>query len=136
MIHFEDSNTIEGAWHLDYPSIRIQIQILSNMFTEIANKKEILYRYKHHRGGLKHFLCFQYLDATTSSHGIGAQQSGDESNKELSWQDDSLWRLTLHVAWYFFDYPSARIQIQLSSNRFTEIGNKMEILYQGISITE
>jgi hypothetical protein len=43
---------------------------------------------------------------------------------------------TIEDAWYLLDYPSARIQTQPSSNRFTEIGEKMKILYQGISITE
>jgi hypothetical protein len=36
---------------------------------------------------------------------------------------------TIKDAWYL-DYPSARIQIQFSSNRCTEIGDKMKILYQ------
>jgi hypothetical protein len=44
MIHFVDSNIIEGGWYLDYPSTRIRIQqFSSNRFTGIGNKMEILY---------------------------------------------------------------------------------------------
>jgi hypothetical protein len=152
MIRFADTNNRRRWYLLDYPITRIWNQpFSSNRLTPIGNKMGILYPsiriIKEVYGTFSIFKIWN-LQRPIARWGR-AKMAIAGIVRPIAWQK---WRRKsvrnvagkmIHFAdtnnrgrWYLLDYPITRIWNQLfSSNRLTPIGNKMEILYPGISIT-